>query len=145
MKIYWFLLLAFAPLLLAGCSESQHEEESFEAPPPLQTLSGDVFYRERIYVPPGAKLHITLKDVPDAGKPSTVVARSTILLAGSQPYRFTLDYSPAEIETGRQYTLHAAITFYEELLFTSARRVDPFSNPEDTISIQVTAVGQPED
>lgn len=140
MKTYWFLLLTLVLLLLAGCSESQHEAEGFEAPPPLQTLSGDVFYRERIYVPPGAKLHITLQDVPDAGKPSTVVARSTILLAGSQPYRFTLDYSPADIDANLDYTLRAEIRFYDDLLFTSAKRLDPFKGTEGTISIEVRSI-----
>jgi putative lipoprotein len=136
-----FLVLAGVLLLVAGCSEPDHDEEVSDATPPSQTLTGEVFYRERKYVPPGAKLHITLQDVPQVGMPTTVMATSTILLAGSQPYAFALDYSPADIDAGRQYTLHAAITFYDELLFTSAKRVDPFEHPEDTISIQVKEVG----
>lgn len=144
MSRYWFLLLAFVLLMVTGCSESDYDDESSEAVPSLQTLSGDVFYRERIYVPPGAKLHITLKDVPDAGIPSTVVATSTTLLAGSQPYQFTLDYSPADIDARLQYTLRAEITFYDDLLFTSARRLDPFKQPDGTISIEVKSIGSSE-
>jgi uncharacterized lipoprotein YbaY len=144
MNKQWFLFFTVVLLVMTGCSEPGHDDAGSGAAPSLQTLEGEVYYRERKYVPPGAKLHVTLQDVSTVGVPATVIATSTTLLAGSQPYRFTLDYSPADIETGRQYTLHAAITFYEELLFTSARRVDPFSYPEETISIQVTAVGQPE-
>lgn len=141
MNKYWFLLLTFLPFLMTGCSKPVDDEEIPEAPPALQTLSGDVFYRERIYVPPGAKLHISLKDVPDAGSPSTVIASSTILLAGSQPYRFTLDYSPADIDANLDYTLRAEVRFYDDLLFTSAKRLDPFKHPDDTISIELKSIG----
>lgn len=140
MNRYWFLLLAVAPLLASGCSAPDKDDASSDTVPSLATLSGEAFYRERIYVPPGAKLHISLKDVPDAGMPSTVVAKSTILLAGSQPYQFTLDYSPADIDASTQYTLRAEIMFYDDLLFTSAHRVDPFAQTDEKISIQLNAV-----
>ena len=140
----WSLVVAVVLLMTTGCSGSEHNDESSDATPSLQTLTGEVFYRERRYVPPGAELHITLKDVSQVGAPSTVVATSTILLAGAQPYQFTLDYSPADIDARKQYTLHASITFYGELLFTSAKRLDPFKHPEDTISIQLKLVGPSE-
>ena len=145
MNRYWFLFLTFVLLLMTGCSESDPDDESLAAMPSLQTLSGDVFYRERIYVPPGAKLHISLKDVPDAGIPSTVLARTTILLAGSQPYQFALDYSPADIDPNLDYTLRAEITFYDDLLFTSAKRLDPFKQPEGTIRIEVRSIDSSEE
>jgi uncharacterized lipoprotein YbaY len=143
MNKQWFLVLAGALLLMAGCSGPSHDDDDADATQSLQTLTGEVFYRERKYVPPGAKLNITLEDVSKAGAPSTVIAASTTLLAGSQPYRFALDYSPADVDARRQYNLRATITFYDDLLFMSSKRLDPFRHPEDTISIQVTVVGSP--
>ena len=144
MNKYWFLLIAGALLFVSACSESGHDEEIAAVAPPLATLTGEVFYRDPQYLPPGAELHITLEDVSKVGARSTVIAESTILLAGRQPYAFTLDYSPADIDARMQYALRAKITFYGELLFTSARRVDPFKHPGDTISIELTMIGSSE-
>ena len=135
------LLFAGALLLTTGCSGPDQGDEGSIAAPSLQTLTGEVFYLERRYLPAGAELHITLKDVSKVGAPATVIATSTTLLARSQPYQFTLEYSPADIDARKQYTLHASITFYGELLFTSAKKLDPFKHPEETISIQLKMVG----
>ena len=140
----WFLVLASVLLLMTACSEPNRDEGHAEAAPALQTLTGEAFYRERKYVPPGAKLHVTLEDVSKADASSTVIASSTTLLAGSQPYQFTLDYSPADIDARMQYSLRATITFYDDLLFTSTRRYDPFTNPDEPISIELKTAGWPQ-
>lgn len=137
----WFLVFTGVLLSLMGCSGPSHDDDGSDTTQPLQTLTGEVFYRERRYVPPGAELNVTLEDVSEAGAPSTVVATSTTLLAGSQPYKFALDYSPADIDARLQYNLRATITFYDDLLFMSSKRLDPFKHPEDTITLQVTLVG----
>ena len=79
----WFLVLANLLFLATGCSEPGPDEAHSEAAPALETLSGEAFYRERKYVPPGAKLHVTLEDVSRADASSTVIASSTTLLAGT--------------------------------------------------------------
>lgn len=144
MNKQWLLVFASTLVLMTSCSERGQDDEGSNATQPLETITGEVFYRERRFLPPGAELHITLEDVSEAGAPATVVATSTKLLAGAQPYRFELDYMPADIDPRKQYTLRATITFYGELLLTSATRLDPFRHPEDTISIRVTMVGPPE-
>lgn len=144
MNKQWLLVFAGTLVLMTSCSERGQDDEGSDATQSLETITGEVFYRERRFLPPGAELHISLEDVPEAGAPATVVATSTKLLAGAQPYRFELDYRPADIDPGKQYTLRATITFYGELLFSSATRLDPFTHPEDTISIRVTMVGPPE-
>jgi putative lipoprotein len=143
MNKHWFLVLAGILLLVTACSEPVNEDESPDASQPPQTLAGEVFYNERYYVPAGAKLNLFLETVPEGGTSPDLIATSTTLLAGQQPYRFTLDYSPADIDARKQYTLRATIMFYDELLFTSATRLDPFTQPEDTISMRVTLVGTP--
>jgi putative lipoprotein len=144
MNKQWFLVLANMLLLVTGCSEPGRDAAPSETAPALETLAGEAFYRERKYVPPGAKLHVTLEDVSRADASSTVIASSTTLLAGSQPYQFTLDYSPADIDARLQYSLRATITFYDDLLFASTRRHDPFANPDEPISIELKALSWPE-
>ena len=140
----WNPVLAGVLLLVASCSGPDRDEVQSDAAPALQTLTGEAFYRERKYVPPGAKLNVTLEDVSKADASSTVIASSTTLLAGSQPYQFTLDYSPADIDARLQYSLRATITFYDDLLFTSTRRYDPFANPDEPISIELQAISWPQ-
>ena len=143
MSKHWFLVLAGALLLATGCSGPANDGESPDATQPPQTLTGEVFYNEKYYLPAGAKLNVFLETAPDAGTSPALIATSTTLLAGRQPYRFTLDYSPGDIDAHKQYTLRATIVFYDDLLFTSATRLDPFRQPEDTISMRVTLVGTP--
>jgi putative lipoprotein len=81
--------------LLVGCSEQTQQRE---APGVKKTLVGEVFYRERILLPPGAKLHLTLEDVSEMDVPSTVIATSSKVLAGAPPYEFSLDYYAEDID-----------------------------------------------
>jgi putative lipoprotein len=64
----------------------------------MQTLSGEVFYRERKLLPPGAELRVTLEDVSKMDVPSTIIGTSTQLLTGAPPYKFSLDYPASDIE-----------------------------------------------
>ena len=139
-----FLVLAGVLLLATGCSGPANDDQSPGVVQPPQTLTGEVYYNEQYYLPAGAHLSIFLQTVPAAGTPPVIIATSKTLLAGRQPYRFTLQYSPADIDARKQYTLRATITFYEDLLFTSATRIDPFKHPEDPISMRVTLIGPPE-
>ena len=136
-----FLVTTGVLLLMSGCSGPDRDDNPSDTAPALQTLSGEVYYRERKFLPPGAELNIALKDVSKVGAPATVIATSTTLLAGSQPYQFSLDYSPADIDKAGEYTLRATVTFYGELLFTSATRLDPFKRPDEAISIELRMIG----
>lgn len=136
-----FLVATGVLLLMSGCSGPDRDDDPSDTAPALQTLSGEVYYRERKFLPPGAELNIALKDVSKVGAPATVIATSTTLLAGSQPYQFSLDYSPADIDKAGEYTLRATVTFYGELLFTSATRLDPFKRPDEAISIELRMIG----
>lgn len=140
-----FLVATGVLLLMSGCSGPDRDDDPSDTAPALQTLSGEVYYRERKFLPPGAELNIALKDVSKVGAPATVIATSTTLLAGSQPYQFSLDYSPADIDKAGEYTLRATVTFYGELLFTSATRLDPFKRPDEAISIELRMIGSTEE
>jgi heat shock protein HslJ len=82
--------------LLIGCSEQTQQGETSGV---KKTLVGEVFYRERILLPPGAKLHLTLEDVSKMDVPSTVIATASQVLAGAPPYEFSLDYYAEDIDS----------------------------------------------
>jgi predicted amidohydrolase YtcJ/uncharacterized lipoprotein YbaY len=132
--------LVFAGLLssLVGCSEQTQDGEASET---RQNLAGEALYRERIMLPPGAELHVTLEDVSKMDVPSTVIASSRHPLTGAPPYAFKLEYSDTSIEPRMRYSLRAKIMLGDNLLFTSTEQLNPFRQPEEDIVIMLTKVG----
>src|SRR5687767_10606730 len=75
------------------------------------TLNGTAAYRQRIALPPEARLEVTLSDVSRMDAPSLVIAETEIETAGRQaPIHFALDYDPARIVPGGSYAVAARIT-----------------------------------
>jgi putative lipoprotein len=142
MSRLWFAVVVGWLFLLVGCSEQTQHGEASDA---KQTLVGEAFYRERILLPPGAHLHLSLEDVSKMDVPSTVLATSTQPLTGAPPYAISLDYSAEDIDSRMQYSLRATIMLDGKLLFTSMERLDPFKQPEDAIVIQLNRVDSTKD
>jgi putative lipoprotein len=107
----------------------------------MAVIEGEVFYRERRLLPPGAELRVTLEDVSRMDVTSTVIAESTQMLTGAPPYSFALPYPPERIEARMQYSLRATIRVHDRLLFTSTERLDPFRDPGARLSILLNAAG----
>lgn len=94
------------------------EDEAIEQP----TVSGTVAYRQRIALPPNAKLVVRLEDTGRADAPATVIAETTIETNGQQvPIPFTLTYDPAQISPRGRYTVRAQIFYGDQLRWTSTR------------------------
>lgn len=112
MKLALPLLLAGG--LLAACAAN--------APAPSASLSGEVFYLQRIALPPGAQVSVSLQDVSRADAPAVQLA-SQILPGGRQvPLAFTLNYDPAQVQPGHSYAVSARIEHAGQLLFISSER-----------------------
>lgn len=82
---------------------------------------GVASYRERIALPPDASFEATLEDVSRADAPAQVIGRARIDPAGQPPFRFTIQYDPAQLQPGRDYALRARVSRGGELLFTTDR------------------------
>jgi putative lipoprotein len=76
---------------------------------PEPVLTGTVFYRERIALPPNSTAEVVLEDVSIADRPAVEIARSTVAPAGQVPIAFALRYAPERIEKGHHYAVRAAI------------------------------------
>lgn len=104
-------IFAAAPLALAV-----FPLPAFAAP---RTLSGTVTYRERIALPPGAVVEVSLLDVSLADAPSRTIARTRIVPRGQVPIPYRLRFSDAQIRPGRRYALRAEIRVRGQLWFTT--------------------------
>ncbi|MCK2184133.1 YbaY family lipoprotein [Halomonas getboli] len=130
-------------LLLAGCgAQMASEEQAMQQPDNslMRVISGEVWYRERMALPPGARVVVTLEEQSRADAPATVLTDYTHNVDGSQPpYPFRLAYNPEAIDERMTYGLRARITMDGELLFTSTEHVDPFAGEAgEPVSIMVS-------
>jgi putative lipoprotein len=77
--------------------------------PPDPALTGTVFYRERIALPPDATAEVVLEDISIADRPAVEIARATVAPAGQVPIPFRLHYASDRIEADHRYGVRAAI------------------------------------
>lgn len=130
-------------LLLAACSQQQRSgEQSMQQPDNslMRVISGEVWYRERMALPPGAEVIVTLEDQSRADAPATVITDYTHVVDGDQPpYPFRLVYAPSAIDERMTYGVRARIERDGKLLFTSMEHVDPFAGePGEPVRIRVS-------
>lgn len=95
----------------AGTPESPPRETagSANAPAAQARISGTVLYRERVLLPPNARLQVQLIDSLLADTPRAVLAETTTDKLGAPPIAFALDYDPSTIRDSGMYGLHAAL------------------------------------
>ncbi len=82
-------------------------------------VRGTATYRERIAMPPGAVLEVTLEDVSLADAPAGVIAKVRLENIGNPPYEFEVPYDPAQIDDRQTYAVRARLLFDGQLMFTS--------------------------
>ena len=141
----WF---AAATTLLAavGCSGDNSAEEQGQAGSTgegssMSVIEGEVFYRERIMLRPGAELEVQLEDISKADAMATVITTVTYALNGGPPYPFSIEYDASRIDPRMRYALRARITENGALRFTNTDYIDPFAG--SPVAIMVSAVARP--
>ena len=111
-----FRPLFFAPILLVLAACGGEKNEMTEEVGTVSTISGEVFYRERMMLPPGAEVEVQLQDVSKADALATVMASVMFTPEGGPPYPFAIEYNTAEIDERMRYSLRATITVGEPLI-----------------------------
>lgn len=109
---------------------------------PSEMISGKVFYRQRIALPPNATLIVKLEDISRADAPSVVISEKKIDLKGQQvPISFTLTYDPQKIDPRFRYSVRAQIFVEDQLMWTSTQvyPVITQNNPKE-VEIQLEPV-----
>ena len=99
--------------LLAACSSAQT---------PTASLDGEVFYLQRIALPPSATLSVSLQDVSLADAPAVVLAQQSGQINGQVPLPFKLSYQPDQIQPGHRYAVSARIEEGGRLLFINTEQ-----------------------
>lgn len=132
-KVCFGLFLVITTLVLGACTEIIKGRD-------METVTGTVFYLQRIALPNTAKLTVTLSDVSIADKPAEVISQHAYITEGRQvPLPFTLNYSPTQIKKGHIYNVSAKIEINDRLIFIneSVNHVITDSNNTKNIKILV--------
>ena len=109
------LALFAAPLLAAGLLSACASQA------PTASVTGEVFYLQRMALPPQAVLSVTLQDVSLADAPSIELARQQGPVNGQVPLPFRLDYNPQQVDPRHRYSVSARIELDGRLLFISTQ------------------------
>lgn len=123
---------AIASLLigLGGCATTEQGTTKVEQATTIQqqTVTANVFYLQRIALPPGAEVSLILEDVSKMDVAAEIISQQTIMAVGAPPYKMALSYNAGKINPQHNYALRAQITLDGQLLFTNTEQVDAFAN-----------------
>ena len=113
---------------VGGCGPGR--DGSSAAADGQSVLTGTVTYRERIALPPNARVEVRLEDVSQADAPADEIAAQTIAANGKQvPIPFELRYSPQNIDSSHRYAVRASITSADgDLMFTTSMHYAVLTN-----------------
>ena len=108
--------VALAPALLALLAIACAQPASKRVP---ANLTGTITYRERIALPPSARVEVQLVDASDENVSAPLVAERLIDEPGQVPIAFSLAYDPASIRSSHTYALRVRIRVGEDVWFAS--------------------------
>ncbi|MDO7900005.1 YbaY family lipoprotein [Pseudomonas citrulli] len=110
------LALLAAMALLSAC------QSATPTTPPAASLDGEVFYVQRIALPPSATLSVSLQDVSLADAPAVVLDEQSGPVTGQVPLPFHLSYDPSQVKPGHRYAVNARIEVDGQLLFITTEQ-----------------------
>lgn len=110
-------------------------------------LHVEVFYRERMMLPPTAELIVILEDGAKMDVAAEKIAEASMPVESGPPYRVTLSYQPAKLDPRGRFGVRARIENEGKLLFTSTQFNPAFgthgekdSAPTNPVSVLLTRV-----
>lgn len=112
--------LMLVPLLGLTACVDYGDGSSRPDPSRWATLSGVATYRERIALPPNARMVVEIRDVSLADARAPLIASTTTQTRGRQvPLPFTLRYNINRLEPRHRYAVSARILEGQRLLWTT--------------------------
>lgn len=112
------------------------------APPAASGLvSGELFYRERVALPPDAVAEVSLLDVTRTDRPGELIAAVQIRPRQQVPIPFQIHFADPEIDPRRAYALRASIVAKGRLRFVAANLMPVLTHGHpERVRIELTAV-----
>ena len=108
-------------------------------------VSGTIWIKQKVALPPDAVLTVTLSDASLADAPSKVVAQRAVRTEGKQaPFSFVLPYNPSDVQPNARILLSAAVTINGKLVFITDTVQEAINNGGTKIDLNLVPVQQTE-
>lgn len=108
-------------------------------------VSGTIWIKQKVALPPDAVLTVTLSDASLADAPSKVVAQRAVRTEGKQaPFSFVLPYNPSYVQPNARILLSAAVTINGKLVFITDTVQEAINNGGTKIDLNLVPVQQTE-
>ncbi len=108
----------------------------------MLTITGSVWYRERMMVPPDAEISVSLEDVSRMDVSAKVIATTGFIAQGGPPWDFSLEYDPTKLNDKGRYGLRVRIEADGRLMFINTEHIPAFKDDSKTpVKIMVSRVG----
>jgi len=111
-------IIAFAAAL-CGCGPGSNGPDATprNQETKMAAVTGNVFYLQRVALPPDAQLRVVLADVSKMDVAAQVLAEQTLYGPLQVPVAFRLEYDPTQIDERMSYAVQARIESGAKLLF----------------------------
>lgn len=108
-------------------------------------VSGTIWIKQRVALPPDAVLTVTLSDASLADAPSKVLSQRAVRTEGKQaPFSFVLPYNPSDVQPNARILLSAAVTINDKLVFITDTVHEAINNGGTKIDLNLVPVQQTE-
>ncbi|MCM7532349.1 YbaY family lipoprotein [Enterobacter quasiroggenkampii] len=108
-------------------------------------VSGTIWIKQKVALPPDAVLTVTLSDASLADAPSKVVAQRAVRTEGKQaPFSFVLPYNPSDVQPNARILLSAAVAINGKLVFITDTVQEAINNGGTKIDLNLVPVQQTE-
>ncbi|UUM31462.1 YbaY family lipoprotein [Vibrio japonicus] len=123
--------------VLMGCQMSEEQAKETK----MDSITGSVFYRERIALPDNAVVTVKLQDVSLADAPAKVIAEHRFETNGAQvPFDFELTYDASEIEPRHRYSVSARIEVEGKLKFITDTSYPVITDENTTDKVELRLI-----
>lgn len=126
------IFLGLSAFTLSACASTAPADQTV-------AVSGSVTYRERIALPPTARIEVTIADVSLADAPSRTLASQRFAADGRQvPFAFSLTVDRADLDPRHSYAVSARITDASgKLMFITDTRNSVAFGSDSTVDMGV--------
>jgi uncharacterized lipoprotein YbaY len=112
------MVMFVSPLYPVFTKGNSTEVNAVVAPPTeIIKITGTATYPTTPALPRNAVLTVKLLDISGADGPEVILAQDTVVVAGTSPVTYTIEYDPALVDQRYTYALAASINSGDKLLF----------------------------
>lgn len=135
-RAFLIVFIIISSLLFVDCQGGKTKKSKSN-----KSLDISVYYRERIMLPHGSELTVSLADVSKMDVAAEFISSYTEVLEGAPPFEISLNYDSKKLNKKGRYVVRAVIKNNKQLLFTSTEHIEAFENSNDNrIEVMVRSI-----